>query len=83
MSTDLLTYSRDLTRDDPADLDLTDPGHLNRTYEVADVLLDSGADQGELRQLESDLITTAGDVPLLLHVAAKMAVSRRESSRSR
>ena len=51
MSTDLLTYSRDLTRDDPADLDLTDPGHLNRTYEVADALLDSGADQGKLRQL--------------------------------
>ena len=77
MSTDLLTCSRDLTRDDPADLDLTDPGHLNRTYEVADALLDSGADQSELRQLESDLVTTAGDVPLLLHVAAKMAVSRR------
>lgn len=77
MPTDLLMFSRDLTRKDPADLDLTDSGHLNRTFEVADALLDSGPDQSELRQLESDLITTAGDVPLLLHLAAKMAISRR------
>jgi len=77
MPTDLMTLARDLTRNDPTDLDLTDPAHLNRTHEVADALLDSGAVQSQLRQLESDLITAAGDTPLLLHVAAKIAVSRR------
>ena len=77
MPTDLMTLARDLTRSDPAELDLTDPVHLNRTHEVADALLESGADQDQLRQLESDLIATADEPPLLLHVAAKMAVSRR------
>ncbi|MCK9995976.1 MAG: hypothetical protein KAH56_06830 [Candidatus Krumholzibacteria bacterium] len=77
MPTDLMILARDLTRNDPADLDLTDPVHLNRTHEVADALLESGADQDQLRQLESALITTADEIPLLLHVAAKMAVSRR------
>ncbi len=72
-----MALSRDLTKNDPADLDLTDPVHLNRTYAVADALLDSGADQDQLRQLESDLISNEADIPLLLHVAAKMAVSRR------
>ncbi len=43
MSTDLMILSRNLTRNDPADLDLTDPVHLVRTYEVADALLGSGA----------------------------------------
>ena len=77
MPTDLMILTRDLTRNDPAELDLTDPVHLNRTHEVADALLESGADQDQLRQLESDLIATADEPPLLLHVAAKMAVSRR------
>ena len=42
MPSDLMTLARDLTRNDPADLDLTDPVHLNRTHEVADALLESG-----------------------------------------
>ncbi len=77
MPTDLLILARNLTRNDPSDLDLTNPVHLNRTHEVADALLGSGADEDQLRRLEGDLITTAGDTPLLLHLAAKMAVSRR------
>jgi len=77
MPTDLMILARDLTRHDPAELDLTDPVHLNRTHEVADALLESGADQDQLRQLESDLIISTDEPPLLLHVAAKMAVSWR------
>ncbi len=77
MPTDLIRLSRDLTRNDPPDLDLTDPVHLNRTHEVADALLDSGSDEQTLRRLEAELISNTAETPLLLHVAAKMAVSRR------
>jgi hypothetical protein len=77
MSTDLLTLALSLTANDPAGLDLTDPVHLNRTHEVADALLETGADESLLRRLEADLIAASSDTPLLLHLAAKMAVSRR------
>jgi hypothetical protein len=77
MTSDLLIFARKLTTPDPAGLDLTDAAHLRRTHEVADALLDRGADLPGLRQLEADLISCPEPVPLLLHVAAKMAVSRR------
>jgi len=77
MPTDLMKLAGKLTVNDPVDLDLTDSAHLNRTHEVAGALLDSGADQDQLRQLEADLVANAAETPLLLHVAAKMAVSRR------
>jgi hypothetical protein len=77
MSTDLKTLALSLTANDPAGLDLTDPVHLNRTHEVADALLETGADESLLRGLEADLIAASSDTPLLLHLAAKMAVFRR------
>jgi len=77
MSTDLMTLALRLTANDQAGLDLTDAVHLNRTHEVADALLATGADEFQLRGLEADLIADSSETPLLLHVAAKMAVSRR------
>ena len=77
MSVNLEILARELTSGDPAGLDLTEAAHLNRTHEVADALLDSGADEAALRRLEADLVGAAQGVPLLLHVAVKMAASRR------
>lgn len=74
---DLMTLALDLTAADPEGLDLTDLVQLERAQAVADALLDSGADQDALRQLESSLIARSGPVPLVLHVAVKLAVSRR------
>jgi hypothetical protein len=77
MPSDLFQLACGLTADDPAGLDLTDASHLDRTHEVADALLESEADLADLRRLEAALIAAVGEVPLLLHVATKMAVSRR------
>lgn len=77
MAPDLLALARKLTCSDPVGLDLTDAGHLDRTQEVADALVASGADEISLRRLEADLIALAAETPLVLHLAAKMAVSRR------
>ncbi len=77
MSSELMNLARELTANDSAGLDLTDPVHLNRTHEVADALLATGAEEVHLRNLEAELIAGPGETPLLLHLAAKMAVSRR------
>ena len=77
MSSDLKSLALNMTADDPAGLDLTDAAHLNRTHEVADALLATGSDLARLRELEADLVASDVKPPLLLHLAAKMALSRR------
>jgi hypothetical protein len=74
---DLMTLALELTAADRTGLDLTDPVQLERTQTVADALLGSGAEQDALHELESALIARSGDVPLVLHVAVKLALSRR------
>ncbi len=60
----------------PAQLDLTDPQHEAQTIEAADTLLACSADPQQLVALESDLVARKADVPLLVQLAAKLAVSR-------
>ncbi len=60
----------------PAKLDLTDPRHEDLTRDAADALLACDASPQQLMELEASLVARKAEVPLLVHLAAKLAVSR-------
>ncbi len=60
----------------PEQLDLTNAEHLALVTGFADDLLACGAQPGQYRQLEADLVSRKDQVPLPVHLAAKLAVSR-------
>ena len=72
---DLQHLVAEATAGAPADLDLTDAGHLQTAGALAETLLAAASDPAVLRSLEERLIA-AGDVKLLGHLAAKLALSR-------
>ena len=60
----------------PDQLDLTNAEHLALVTAFADELLACEAPPEQYRQLESDLISRKDAVPLQVHLAAKLALSR-------
>jgi len=72
---DLETIVAERTADTPATLDLTSADHLRAARDLADTLLAAAPDAALLRTLEERLVA-AGDVKLLGHLAAKLALSR-------
>ncbi|MCB0917983.1 MAG: hypothetical protein KDC39_05375 [Actinobacteria bacterium] len=61
----------------PHDLDLTDSDHLDATRATADRLLESFPVAGALDELEAILLLHRDEVPLLVHLAVKLARSRQ------
>ncbi len=76
MLQDLLELTRTQTGQSPAQLDLTDAAHLELATGFADDLLATGAGPSDLESLEADLVSRKDQVPLLVHLAAKLALSR-------
>lgn len=60
----------------PARLDLTDGKHEKQTTDLAERLLAAAPDPADLRELELALITRKDEVPLLVHLAVKLALAR-------
>ncbi len=60
----------------PEQLDLTNAEHLALVTGFADDLLACEAQPGQYRQLEDDLVSRKDQVPLPVHLAAKLALSR-------
>ncbi len=73
---ELDTLARALGESAPAGLDLADPDHQTAVTRAANALVASGADATRLASLETRLVADAG-TPLLVHLAAKLARSRR------
>ena len=66
-----------LAADAPSGLDLTDPAQEEHASTAADALLASEATSSDLDALEAALATRKEAYPLLLHLAVKLARSRR------
>lgn len=60
----------------PEQLDLTNAGHLSLVTGFADALLACEALPWQYRELEADLVSRKDQVPLPVHLAAKLAISR-------
>ncbi|MDX2474115.1 MAG: hypothetical protein QNL91_10440 [Candidatus Krumholzibacteria bacterium] len=74
--TKLDDIARQLVQQAPAQLDLTNPIHEDLTGQAADSLLACSSDPTMLAELENTLVARKDEVPLLVHLAAKLAVSR-------
>ena len=61
----------------PHGLDLTNQGHLDQVQSLADGLLSSTLSEHGLSDLEETLIQAGDTVPLMAHVAVKLARSRK------
>ncbi len=76
----MLEKLRDLARvqgdESPDQLDLTNAKHLALVTRFADDLLACGGEPKQYRQLEADLVSRKDQVPLPVHLAAKLALSR-------
>lgn len=64
-------------REAPPDLDLRSADHLELATRTADSFLSACPGTYDLDQLERSLLERRNDVPLLVHLAAKLARSRR------
>ena len=74
MKTNLLeNYLQDL----PNELDLTQSSDLQKVKELAEQLLQDSNDKNQLPEIEKYAIERKNDIPLMLHLAIKMAVSKR------
>ena len=61
----------------PAGLDLRDAGHLDLARTTAESFLSACPSPAELDRLEASLLERRDEVPLLVHLAVKLARSRR------
>jgi len=76
MSSELIVLARELGPAAPEILDLTDPAHLGQAQRAADRFLAVSTNTNELRLLEAALLEERDAHPLLIQLAAKLAVSR-------
>ena len=60
----------------PAQTDLTNADHLALATGFADELLAAGGTPADYLALETELVSKKDDIPLLVHLAAKLALSR-------
>jgi hypothetical protein len=60
----------------PKTLDLTNESHLDQVLQAADTILTEYNNPASLDKIEKELIAQAGDVPLLVHLAVKLAKSK-------
>jgi len=60
----------------PRVLDLTDAAHLAQVRTLAETLASDSDGPGELSALESDWATRKKEIPLMAHLAVKLALSR-------
>lgn len=60
----------------PSALDLTNVDHEAQTLAVADALLAATTDPAPLRDLEQAVVANKADIPLLVHLAVKLALAR-------
>ena len=67
---------RELTQWAPAELDLTNEQHEVEIGLAANELLACTGDSAPLGELEASLVARKAEVPLLVHLAVKMALSR-------
>jgi hypothetical protein len=72
----LIGLSRSQTGASPDQLDLNNAHHLSLATSFADDLLALGAPPGDYQALEAELVTRKDEVPLLVHLAAKLAIAR-------
>lgn len=72
----LQSLAREQAEQSPEQLDLTNAGHLALVTGFANELLACQAEPGQYRQLEADLVSRKDQVPLPVHLAAKLAISR-------
>ncbi len=77
LNPDLARLAERLAADAPSGLDLTDPAQEEHACTAADALLASDATSSDLDALEAVLATRKEAYPLLLHLAVKLARSRR------
>jgi len=76
MISTLAEIAHTATAQAPAQLDLTNEEHEAQTRQVADSLLACASEPAALQELEASLVARKAEVPLLVHLAAKMALSR-------
>lgn len=72
----LADIARAATAQAPAQLDLTNEDHEAQTRQVADAFLACNGQPAALRAFEASLVVRKDEVPLLVHLAAKLALSR-------
>ncbi len=72
----LLNLANGQGKKSPVQLDLTNGEHLALVTGFADELLACCAQPAQYQQLEADLVSRKDEVPLPVHLAAKLAVSR-------
>ena len=64
-------------RSAPSTLDLTDEQHLSQAKDAADQLLAAYRTREALERLESDLAAARDEYPLFVHLAVKLAKSKK------
>ncbi len=76
MTSTLADVIREATAEAPAQLDLTNADHETQTCLTSDTLLNCTTDPAHLEQLHQALVADKAGVPLMVHLAVKMALSR-------
>ncbi|MCP4290337.1 MAG: hypothetical protein GY780_00705, partial [bacterium] len=73
----LRNLAQDQGSNSPEQLDLTNGEHLALATSFADTLLAVNASVEDYQALEGGLVARKDEVPLLVHLASKLALSRR------
>ena len=69
---EVLSYTRDL----PLHMDLTDPAYERQVFETAALLMDLYPEENQLRAVDTHLVIEQQKHPVILHLAAKLALSK-------
>jgi hypothetical protein len=65
-----------VTREMPLHMDLTDPASEIRAFETATLLMDLYPSEDELRAVDTQIVVEQQKHPVILHLAAKLALSK-------
>lgn len=64
------------TSDMPPHMDLTNPAHERQAFEIAALLMDLYPKEDELRAVDTHIVIEQQKHPVILHLAAKLALSK-------